>query len=229
MIWLLASMALADDASDLLARVDTASSPTSDAHMVLDITSTDDRGRTSERTLELWQKGDDKRLATFTAPARVSGVALLVPDGETVYLYLPSYGRPRRVVGKSRGDAFFGTNFAMEDLSRISWAEEFTAVLAEPLHLTLTPTSESAASARVELYVRAEDDLPSKVEHYDSDGTLMRRIVFDDVRAVGDRPLAHSVVVSDVARSRTTRASVRQAEFDVGVPDDHFSLAHLSQ
>jgi hypothetical protein len=67
------------------------------------------------------------------------------------------------------------------------------------------------------------------VEHYDDDGTLIRQIVFDDVRAVGQRPLAHSVVVNDVARSRTTRASVRQAEFDTGVSDDYFTLAHLSQ
>ena len=144
-LWL--SLAMADEAGDLLAKVDAASAPTSDAHMVLEITSTDGRGRSSERTLELYQKGTDKRLATFTAPARVEGVALLVPDGETVYLYLPSYGRPRRVVGKARGDAFFGTNFAMEDLSRISWADDFTPVLTEPNHLTLTPTDADAASA----------------------------------------------------------------------------------
>lgn len=228
MIALLLSLVLADEASDLLAKVDAAAAPATDAHLVLEISSTDTRGRTSERTLELWQKGDDKRLATFTAPARVAGVALLVPDGETVYLFLPSYGRPRRVVGKARGDAFFGTNFAMEDLSRISWADDFTATLSEPGHLTLTPKSDDAASARVELYVRAEDHLPSRVMHYDQDGVLTRRITFDDVRAVGERPLAHSVVVDDVARSRSTRATVSLAEFDVGVDDDRFSLAHLS-
>jgi len=228
MIALLLSIAAADDASDLLARVDAAAAPSTDAHLVLDITSTDARGRTSERTLELWQKGDDKRLATFTAPARVAGVSLLVPDGETVYLFLPSYGRPRRVVGKARGDAFFGTNFAMEDLSRISWADEFTATQSEPNHLTLTPTANDSNSARVELFIRPEDHLPARVEHYDEDGALMRRIVFDDVRPVGDRPLAHSVVVEDVARSRTTRASVTQAGFDVGVEDDQFSLSNLT-
>ena len=41
----------------------------------------------------------------------------------------------RRVVGEARGDAFLGTDFAMEDLARISWETDFTPELVEkPAH-----------------------------------------------------------------------------------------------
>src|SRR5690606_9574173 len=119
LLWL-ALTAWASPADDRLALVDAASNRGDDAHIVLAVQTTDRKGESAERTLELWQKGTDKRLARFTEPARLAGVALLVPDGDTVYLYLPSYGRVRRVVGEARGDAFMGIDFTMEDLSRIA-------------------------------------------------------------------------------------------------------------
>ncbi len=116
----------------------------------------------------------------------------------------------------------------MEDLSRTSWADDFDPVLTAPNHLTLTPKDPAdASSARVEVYVRSVDHLPDRVEHYDNDGELLRRIAFSDVRTVDERPVAHSVVVDDVARSLTTRASVQEAAFDQGVDSDLFTLSHL--
>jgi len=221
--------ALAGPADDLLAEVDEVSNRGDDAHLVVAVEAEDDKGRPASRTLEIWQKGDSKRLIRFAEPARLEGISLLVPDGETVYLFLPTYGRARRVVGEARGNAFQGTNFAMEDLSRIRWADEYTPELVEPDRLRLTPREGAkTSSARVELVVGPER-LPRLVEHYDSDGVLVRRITFDDVRLVGPRHLAHQVVVEDLEAGRTTRATVTQAVFDSELSDDLFTLVHLNR
>jgi outer membrane lipoprotein-sorting protein len=227
---LLAGPAAADPAGDLLAAVDEVSNQGDDAHLILDVQTTDARGNPAERTLELWQKGDDKRLVKFTAPARLAGVGMLVPDGDTIYLYLPSYGRVRRVIGEARGDSFVGTDFAMEDLARISWAEDYVPELVEDHHLRLTPKDGAdSSSARVDLHVRESDKLPASVEHYDDEGNLLRRIAFDDVREVDGRPLAHDIVVDDISRSRTTRATVQSAAFNRGLEDDLFTVNALSR
>jgi outer membrane lipoprotein-sorting protein len=226
---LLFAVAWAGPADDLLAAVDAASNQGNDAHLVLRIETTETSGAPASRTLEIWQKGTEQRLVAFTEPARLAGVALLVPDGDTVYLYLPSYGRVRRIVGEAHGDAFMGTDFAMEDLARLSWADEWTPELVAPDHLRLVPKEGAdTSSAKVDLWVRP-DHLPAKVEHYDASGTLLRRIAFDDVRTVDGRPLAHAIVVEDVAKSRTTTATVAQAAFDKGIDDAKFSVQELGR
>ena len=191
-----AMLALAGPADDLLAKVDKAANQASDAHVLITMATTDKKGRPVERTVELWQKGDDKRLIQFNSPARLAGTAMLVPDGDTIYLYLPAYDRARRFVGESRGDAFIGTDFAMEDLARTSFAAEWSPAEAGLNALTLTPQEGvKTSSARIELKIREGDFLPSMIEHYDAEGSLMRRITFDDVREVDGVPLAHSVTV----------------------------------
>jgi outer membrane lipoprotein-sorting protein len=228
-IGLLCGFAFADDADALLTRVEAASHTADDAHLVLDVRASDSSGDAA-RTLEIWQKGDKERLVTFVAPARLAGVSLLVPDGETLYLYLPAYGNARRVVGESRGDAFLGTDFAMDDLSRLSWRADYTPTAASADHLTLAAIDpKKAPSARVEMTLRAEDALLVSVEHYDAAGTLLRRITFDDFRAEGTHTLAHTISVEDVKRSRTTTATVTSAEFDLGLTDDRFAITALGK
>jgi len=227
---LLTATAWAGPADDLLAAVDTASNQGADAHLVLQIDTTETSGAPASRTLEIWQKGTEQRLVKFTEPARLAGIALLVPDGDTVYLYLPSYGRVRRIIGEARGDAFMGTDFAMEDLARLSWADEWTPELVEPDHLRLVPKEGAdTSSATVDLWVRAGDHLPAKVEHHDAAGAVTRRITFDDVRAVDGRPLAHAIVVEDLTKQRTTKATVASAAFDKGIADSTFSVQELGR
>lgn len=223
--------ALAGPAEELLEAVDQASNQGQDAHLVLEIQSTDRRGQPVGRTLAIWQKGQDRRLVRYLEPVRLQGISLLVPDGDTLYLYLPSYGRARRVVGDARGSAFEGSDFAIEDLARMRWSGDFDAELVEDFHLRLTPRpgSEDSTSARIDLHVRPSDMLPARVEHYDDQGELLRSITFSDVRQAGSRPLAHQVTVEDLAHGRTSRATVQEAHFDTGLSDELFTLTHLTQ
>ena len=92
---------------------------------------TDARGRTHPRTIEIWQKGDDRRLVRMIAPARLSGIGLLVSPGETTHLFLPQYPPARRVVGSKRADAFMGTDFAVEDLSRLTYGDTYSASVVD--------------------------------------------------------------------------------------------------
>ena len=116
----LISVAAADEAGDTwLTRIDK-TARVDDAHLVLDVEVTDAKGRTNPRTIEIWQKGDERRLVRMVAPARLAGIGLLVSPGEKTHLYLPQYPPARLVVGSKRADAFMGTDFAIEDLSRLT-------------------------------------------------------------------------------------------------------------
>lgn len=226
--------AFALDGPAALARIDAAANQGQDTHLVLDVQVVDRAGTASARTLEVWQKGEKMRLARFTAPARLAGTSLLVPDGDAVYLYLPAYGRPRRVVGQQRGDAFMGTDFSLEDLSRLSWASEFTAVVeadeGDVVRLLLTPKDVGAhRDAAVRIWMRESDDLLARVEYLDASGQVKRRLVLDDFRVDDGRLLAHTLTVDDLANQKRTVARVTKVDLDSGLSDQLFSLTSLSR
>ncbi|GAH57143.1 unnamed protein product, partial [marine sediment metagenome] len=64
------------------------------------------------------QKGEDEKTSTlvrFLSPKSQKGITILnVNDGEKIRLYMPAYGKPRKMAG---GDEFMGTGLSYEDMS----------------------------------------------------------------------------------------------------------------
>ena len=139
--------------------------------------------KTADRQLDIWQQGDEERLVRIMAPARLKGVGLLVTEDETVYINLPGYGA-RRVVGSKRADSFMGTDFAVEDLSRLQYAGHYSASVVgtedQRTVLSLTPNQDTG-STELKLWVDAQY-VVRKIEHIDHKRTVTRRLRMDDVR-----------------------------------------------
>lgn len=197
--------------------------------MVLELTVTDQRGDAAQRTIEIWQRGDAQRMVRMVAPSRLKGIGLLVTHGDTLHLFLPQFPPARRVVGSSRADAFMGTDFAVDDLARIRYADDYSAevvgVEGELTRLRLTPLVDTGSSA-VDAWVGA-DGVIRRLDHFDKRGNVARRITMDDVRAEGDALLAHRLEVTDLKRSRQTVAILQQAEINRGLSESLFSVTAL--
>ena len=223
------------DGAGWLAEMDASAARTADAHVVLDVTVVDKRGGEASRTMEVWQKGTHKRMVRLTAPARLAGVSLLLSE-DTVHLYLPAYGRARRVIGEQRGDAFLGTDFSVEDLSRITFADAFTAELQGVADgyadLLLTPRSpDEHPDAALRVRVREADALPTRIDHLDASGAVTRRVTMGDFRDVpageSARAMAHQMEVEDLAGGRRSRAQITAVTLDQGLGDALFTTTAL--
>ncbi len=221
----------ADPAGDAwLQRIDETARVT-DAHLILDVSVTDKRGQKHPRTIEIWQKGDDRRLVRMIAPARLAGIGLLVTPGEKTHLFLPQYPPARRVVGSKRADAFMGTDFAIEDLSRLTYSDTYSASIEgadEGLtHLKLTHKTDDRA-AHTHLWVDDEAVI-RRVEHMDSEGVANRTLEMSDIREVGTARLAHQIRVTDIKRKRVTKAYIKQIDVGSGIDDAIFSVTQLER
>jgi len=235
-LWLAAlslGTAHADEAGTAwLQRIDAAAEVT-DAHLQLDLSVTDAQGNTSQRTIEIWQKGTEQRLVRMVTPSRLKGVSLLVRPGGALHLFLPSYPPSRRVVGSKRSNAFMGTDFAMEDLSRMTFAGRFDATVAHTegdlIQLALTPL-EDTGSASLQVWV-ASSGVPvvHRIDHLDEAGTVTRRLTMARIQAVSGVHLAHEMTVEDLKRGRTTVALVQSVEIGGGLPDHLFTVTHLER
>jgi outer membrane lipoprotein-sorting protein len=220
------------DAAETLARVDGAAIRSDDVTTTLEIAVHDGKGNEAQRLLRVWQKGDDRRLVKFLEPARVAGVGLLALDGDTIHLYLPTYERARRVSGKGRGDAFMGTNFSVDELTRMKFSDEYRPSLLTGddahLRLRLDPLEPGDHThAYVEMWVRREDDLFDRLDYFDERGELSRQLTLHDVRPEGDHPVAHRIEIEDLRSGRRTVATVRDVTFDTGLEDDLFTTRNL--
>lgn len=200
-----------------------------DAHMVLELTVTDPRGEEAQRTIEIWQRGDEQRLVRMVAPTRLEGIGLLVTHGDTLHLYLPQFPPARRVVGSNRADAFMGTDFAVDDLARISYSDDYTAEVVgveEGLtRLRLTPKV-ATGSASVEAWV-GEDGVIRRLDHFNKRDEVIRRITMEDIRPEGDVLLAHRMEVRDLKRNRQTVAFLKGTEINGGLSETLFSVSEL--
>jgi outer membrane lipoprotein-sorting protein len=213
-----------------LARIDQAAK-VKDAHLILDVRVTDSRGRTHPRTIEIWQKGDDKRLVRMISPARLAGIGLLVTPGDTTHLFLPQYPPAKRIVGSKKADAFMGTDFAIEDLSRMTYGQSYTATLGGE-HNGLTQLILKSSVDRDErnkhLWVD-QHAIIHRVEHLDDSGAPTRTLDMSDVREVGPLKIPHHIRVTDLKRNRVTEASIIQIDVDSGIQDAIFSVTQLER
>lgn len=224
-------LATADAAGDeWLARVDE-TARVEDAHLLLDVTVTDAKGRKSPRTIEIWQKGDDRRLVRMVAPARLAGIGLLVSPGEKTHLYLPQYPPARLVVGSKRADAFMGTDFAIEDLSRLTYADTYTATIGADedglTQLVLTHKTDPKA-APTHIWVD-QDAVVHRVVHFDAKGSPARALEMADIRPVASAMLPHHIRVTDSKRGRVTEAHIQQIRVGSGIEDAMFSVTQLER
>ncbi len=221
------------DGDAWLAAVDAAADRMQNARVVMDVTVTDRHGAQARRTLEILQKGPKQRLARITSPARLAGVAVLASADGGVHLYLPAYGRVRRVVGQRRGDAFVGTDFTLEDVTRTRFATDYRAAVAgrppsESLtRLKLTPRDSAAHKHAVVMMWVGAGDLVQRLEYLDATGKVIRRVSLSDFRVVDGRRIAHAIDVEDVARARRTSARVTALNLSAGLTDAQFTVSRL--
>ncbi len=234
-VLLSAPAAQAADGGTILASVDAAATRAKDLKGTLKLTIVDKSGQRAKRTLALWQKGTDRRMAKFEAPATVRGVGLLAKGDDGTFLYLPEFGRVRRIVGRSRGDSFFGTDFTNDDMARVKYADRFTAKLQgedkETWRLRLDPKSpDDEPWHHLEIQVRRSDHVVSRAEfHETAEGGAVRRIEAGDIRLHGEQAVAHKIQAFDLKSGRKTLAVLEDVQVDTGLKDGFFAKRHLKR
>ena len=233
-LWSLAAHGSPQKAQEWLKAIDQATSPFEDAHiqMSIQVQKGADSSRVVQRDIEIWQRGAKERRVRMRSPARLSGVGLLVSEDGSLHSYLPAYRRSRRVVGEQRGDAFMGTDFSMEDLSRLGFSEEFHAKTLEEneesILLELNAIDPSTHRFPVlHLLVNRVNLIPRAIEYLDNEGRIHRRLSLEEVQEVGGHPFAHRIRLEDLERSRVCTAIVESIVVNQGLPDRLFQVSNL--
>lgn len=221
-------------ALDILNKVDDVTNGARDQKYTMKIVLIDKGGNEKTRELLMLQKGRDKRLARFLTPADQRGIAFLSLPGDVQYLYLPAFGKVRRIASHVKNTSFAGTDFTYEDMEAVRFADKWEPRILrqeqDQTVLEMTPRpGKTTDYSKVILWVRNDNFYPVRVENYGKDGALCKILLREKLQNVKGYWTSMETTMEDVKKQHKTRMLVSDMAFDTGIEDAKFTERSLSQ
>ncbi|WP_340105307.1 outer membrane lipoprotein-sorting protein [Rhodohalobacter sp. 8-1] len=221
-----------DEARKIFEQVEERQNSISTETAVMEMTITDSRGRTRNRTMKMWSytEGDNSSsLIVFTEPGNVSGTAFLTirENGDSSQkLYLPSVGRVQTITSGERGDRFMGSDFTYEDLGdqqsedyEFVWLEEQDSV-----YRVRANKPESDQYDYVEFFIDRERFTLNEIHYFNSSDEMIKRLEAESFEQVSDSLWSPSkMTMYDLRDDRNTQITWSDREINVSIPDWRFS------
>jgi outer membrane lipoprotein-sorting protein len=221
----------AQDAESLLSKMDNIMFPSVDKQGKIEIILTDKNGKEKLREAEFSQSPDGKKLYKYTKPESQAGIATLAfPDG-VMWMYMPAFGKPKKITMLAKSQAFTGTDFAYEDMAMQSYSERYTPSLIETnggiYHmLELIPKSDKSNYSRIVISLDKANFYPIKMEYYDKAKNKRKEANYK-YQKVGEYWNAERVVMTDLKKQHSTTINLSEVKFDQQIPDEVFLVENL--
>lgn len=234
---LLLETAHADSAGDAaLAKIEAAACNAQTQQFEYEATQVE-KGRAEKKiSLKVLLKGE-KRLTEITAPDDVKGTKLLVLSPTQKYVYLPAFGKVRRIV--SGTPVSFGLSPSLEELPTQSYAGQYDAVaVSKPdagAVITLTAKSNvdggspEAPYSKLVLRTGKNPSQPLTVDYYGLDGGMLKNELRSAYDCQGDVCSARGLTMGSFADGVTTTIIRKGWKVNEAVSDELFSKKNLDK
>jgi outer membrane lipoprotein-sorting protein len=199
----------------------------------------DEKGNEEVREMIMFsQEGEDEKSSTlvrFLSPKSVKGVTLLnIDDGEKIYLYMPAYGKARRIAGSSKSDEFMGTGLSYEDMSMNFEDKDYEKKLLEETEsvyiIEVIPSDEDTSYKKIILAVDKEKFYSKKVEFYDMSENLIKTLEIAQIKIDDKGKITPTeIVFTDTEENKKTKIVIKEMEYDVELSSSFFSIRTLSK
>ena len=219
------------DANKLIRKMDSLmQAPKDKAGKVKIILTNIKSGKEKVREAIMMQKGKDKRLYRYTLPESQAGIATLsLPDG-VMWMYMPAFGKPKKISLLSRSQAFTGTDFSYEDMDPKSYEERYTAGLLKnddmSYTLELVPRSGKSKYSRLILHINKDYYYPELIEYFDKGNKKIKEATYK-YKNNGQYWYAEEVVMTDLKKRHSTTIIMTDVKFDQGLSDEDFTVENL--
>ena len=221
----------AQDASSILKKMDDVMYSPKDLTGKNKIVLIDKSGKQESREATIQQKGNDKRMFRFTSPASQAGISVLSLPDDVMYLYLPAFGKERRIATSAKNQNFAGTDFSYDDMESKPYSVKFTPKLirtdANAFVLELTPKGPSDYS-KVVVNIDKINYYPELMEYYDKGNNKIKEAKYT-FNKVGNYWNASEIEMTDLKKNHKTKMQMSDAKYDMGLSDDDFTVRKLKQ
>jgi len=223
--------AFSQDASTILKKMDEVMFSPKDMTGKMKVVMINKSGKQEIREATLQQKGSDMRMFRFTSPASQAGIAVLSLPDDIMYLYLPAYGRERRIASSAKNQNFAGTDFSYDDMESKSYSEKYTPELVNTENnthvLRLTPKKASDYS-KIIVNINKTEYYPESMEFYDRGNNKIKTALYT-FKKVGKYWNSSEVEMTNLKTNRITKMQMSDISYDTGLTDDDFTVRKLKQ
>lgn len=221
----------AQDASSILDQMDKVLYAPKDMKGTHKIILIDKNGKEETREADILQKGTDKRLMRFTAPASQAGISVLALPDNVMYLYLPAFGKERRISSSVKNQNFAGTDFSYDDMEAKPYADKYDPTLissdGDAYVLQLVPKEKSDYS-KIVATINKTYYYPEKMEYYDRGNTEIKEATYT-FEKVGQYWSSREIEMKDLKKDHITKMQMSDVQYDTGLTDDDFTVRKLTQ
>lgn len=222
----------AQDASTILKKMDDVMYSPKDMTGKNKIILIDKNGKEEIREATVQQKGNDKRIFRFTSPASQAGISVLSLPDDVMYLYLPAFGKERRIATSAKNQNFAGTDFSYDDMESVLFSIKYTPKLVKTegnvYVLELTPIGGKSDYSKVMVRVNKTDYYPELMEYYDKGNTKVKEAKYI-FKKIGNYWNVAEIEMSDLKKNHKTKMQMSDVKYDTGLTDDDFTVRKLKQ
>jgi hypothetical protein len=179
--------------------------------------------------------GKSKAVLRFTAPAEVTGVALLIHNhperASDQWMWTPALQRDRRIALQDRSTRFFGTDFSFEDLEERDVEQYDYAMLgndvvdgADCWKIETTPKrSRSSHYTRSIAWIRKDNYLQVRLDNFVED-EVVKRLTSSTIENIQGIWTARLLEMADLRRRTRTRLTLQEVSYNAPMNDRDFTL-----
>jgi outer membrane lipoprotein-sorting protein len=218
-------------AETLLQNMDNLMSAPKDKQAIMEMTITNKSEKEKVREAIMMQKGKDKKLYRYTKPESQAGVATLSLPGDIMWMYMPAFGKPKKISLLAKSQSFNGTDFSYEDMDTKGYSERYTPTLQtsdsdQTFLLELKPKSDKSEYSKIMLVLNKKYFYPEKMDYYDKKGTHFKTATYKYKKS-GQYWYAEEVFMNDFKKEHSTLVLMKDVKFDQGLKDEDFTVEKM--
>lgn len=226
------TFSFAQNAEELLKKMDNLMLSPKDKQGKIEIILINKSGKEKHREAEMLQKDSDKRLYRYTQPESQAGIATLSLPDDIMWLYMPAFGKPKKISLLAKSQAFTGTDFSYEDMENKPYADRYTPTLIETKEnafaLELIPKSSKSKYAKIILNIDKTHYYPITMEYFVKGDKKIKEASYV-YQKIGPYWNAKEVTMKDLKKEHQTKILLSDVKFDQGLTDEQFTVENMIQ
>lgn len=224
----------ADDAgSKALTATETAMNKAKSHYFEYEAT-TQETGKAEKKVgLNVWIKAE-KRLTEFTAPADLKGTKALILSPTEMYVYLPAFGKVRRIASHTSDQSAFGMAYSQAELATQKYSGEYTAnqdsSTDKEVKITLTPQAgKTTAYSKIQMTIAKDNNVPTEIKYYNSEGKHVKTETRSGYTCEQSICTPGTLKMVDHTKNLTTTMVRKKWKVNETINDDVFSKRNLEK